>query len=319
MQNSIFRKILNLLGQALLAMFGASILIWGLLPLAPGDTAERILQSRGVQEPSPAEIAAVREELNLDRPLPVQYLEWLQKAVRGDFSLSYRTRQPVFDEIVRRLPATVLLAFVSFVLAIILSLSLSLTSVYFADKFPDKIIQFLTQIGAATPSFLLGLLLLQFVVVGFGIGKVISSNSLADVWLPAICLALGRAADWTQILRANLLEKMSLPFSFVAEARGATRWRVLWRYALPNAFLPFLTVVGVGIGSLLGGAAIVETVFSWNGIGAMAVEAVAARDLPLVQGFVVFVTLIYVTVNFSIDVFSTIFDPRIGENGVSKS
>lgn len=314
MQISLYQKILNLLGQALLAMFGASILIWALLPLAPGDTAERILQSRGVENPTPAEISAVREELNLDRPLPAQYLEWLKRAVRGDFSESYRTRQPVFREIARRLPATVLLATVSLALAILLSLGLSLTSVYFAGKFPDKLIRLLTQIGAAIPSFLLGLLLLQFVVIGFGIGKVISSNSLADVWFPAICLAIGRAADWTQILRANLMEKMSLPFAFVAEARGATRWRVLWRYALPNAFLPFLTVVGIGIGSLLGGAAIVETVFSWNGIGAMAVEAVAARDLPLVQGFVVFVTLIYVTVNFSIDVFSTIFDPRISEN-----
>lgn len=315
----IFRKFLNLFGQALLAVFGASVLVWALLPLAPGDTAERILQSRGVENPTPAEISAVREELNLDRPLPAQYLEWLQKAVRGDFSLSYRTRQPVFQEISRRLPATVLLAVVSLALAIFLSLGLSLTSVYFADKFPDKLIQFLTQIGAATPSFLLGLLLLQFVVVGFGIGKVISSNTLADVWLPAVCLAIGRASDWTQILRANLLEKMSLPYSFVAEARGATRWRVLWRYALPNALLPFLTVVGVGVGSLLGGAAIVETVFSWNGIGAMAVEAVTARDLPLVQGFVIFVTVIYVAVNFSVDVFSAFFDPKTGKNSIGRS
>lgn len=313
MKNLILKKILTLFGQAVLAMLGASLLIWGLLPLAPGDPSERILQSRGVENPTPAEIAAVRAELNLDRPLTVQYFDWLAKAVRGDFSISYRTGIPVSAEIFKRIPATVLLATVALVLAISFSLALSLTSVYFADKFPDHIIKFLTQIGAAIPLFLLGLFLLQFVVVGFGIGRVISSNSLSDVWFPAICLAIGRALDWTQILRANLLEKMSAQYSFIAKTRGATRWRILWRYALPNAILPFLTVVGIGIGSLLGGAAIIETIFSWNGIGSFAIQAVAARDLPVVQGFIVFATLVYVAANFLVDVVNAAIDPRIRE------
>lgn len=313
MKNSIFKKILTLFGQAILAMFGASLLIWALLPLAPGDPSERILQSRGVENPTPAEIAAVRAELNLDRPLMVQYFDWLAKAVRGDFSNSYKNGRSVSSEISSRIPATVLLASVSLVLAIFISLVLSLTSVYFADKFPDHLIKFLTQTGAAIPSFLLGLFLLQFIVVGFAIGKVISSTSLSDVWLPAICLATARALDWTQILRANLLEKMSANYSFIAEARGATRWRILWRYALPNAVLPFLTVIGIGIGSLIGGAAIVETVFSWNGIGSFAIQAVEARDLPVVQGFIVFATLIYVASNFLVDVLSATIDPRISE------
>lgn len=313
MKNSIFKKILTLFGQAILAMFGASLLIWALLPLAPGDPSERILQARGVENPTPAEIAAVRAELNLDRPLTVQYFDWLGKAVRGDFSNSYKNGRSVSSEIGRRIPATVLLASISLVLAIFVSLVLSLISVYFANKFPDHLIKFLTQTGAAIPSFLLGLFLLQFIVVGFAIGKVISSTSLSDVWLPAICLATARALDWTQILRANLLEKMSANYSFIAEARGATRWRILWRYALPNALLPFLTVIGIGIGSLIGGAAIVETVFSWNGIGSFAIQAVEARDLPVVQGFIVFATLIYVASNFFVDVLSAAIDPRISE------
>ncbi|MCU0240471.1 MAG: ABC transporter permease [Pyrinomonadaceae bacterium] len=249
-----------------------------------------------------------------DRPLAVQYFDWLSKAVRGDFSNSFKSGKPVSAEIAQRLPATVLLATVAFLLSVFFSLVLGLTAVYFAHQIPDKIIVFISQIGAAIPSFLLGLLLLQFVVVGFGIGKVIATNSFADVWLPAICLAIGRALDWTQILRANLLEKMSADYAFVAEARGATRWRILWRYALPNAFLPFLTVIGVGIGSLLGGAAIVETVFSWQGIGSMAVEAVTARDLPLVQGFVILATVIYVSANFLVDVLNLAIDPRLRES-----
>ncbi|MBC7798687.1 MAG: ABC transporter permease [Pyrinomonadaceae bacterium] len=302
---------LGLFGQSLLAMFGASVLIWALLPLAPGDSSERILQARGVDNPTPTEIAALRSELKLDRPLIVQYIDWLSRAVRGDFSISYQSGKSVSAEIARRLPATLLLATVALVMSIVFALALSLSSVYFVDRFPDHAIRFLTQIGSAIPSFLLGLLLLQFVVVGFGVGKVISSNSVGDVWFPAICLAFGRAVDWTQILRSNLLEAMRTNYSLMAEARGATRWRVLWRYALPNSLLPFLTVVGVGIGGLLGGAAIIETVFSWNGIGSFAVEAVAARDMPVVQGFVVLATLVYVAANFLVDAASALIDPRL--------
>lgn len=307
----MWRKTAYLLGQSLLAMLGASLLIWALLPLAPGDPAERILLARGAENPTPAEIAAVRAELNLDRPLTVQYLDWLRRAARGDFSVSYQTGKSVSGEIARRLPATAWLAAVALILAIFLSLVLSLGSVYFADRLPDQIIRLLTQIGAALPSFLLALLLLQFVVVGFGIGTVLATDSLNDVWLPAICLAAARAVDWTQILRANLLTAAAADYSFVAAARGATRWRVLWRYALPNAALPFLTAIGVGIGGLLGGAAIVETVFSRLGIGSFAVEAVAARDLPVVQGFVVFAVLIYAAANLTVDALHAWIDPRL--------
>ncbi|MGH9907108.1 MAG: ABC transporter permease subunit, partial [Pyrinomonadaceae bacterium] len=126
----------------------------------------------------------------------------------------------------------------------------------FFEKFPDRFVRLLTQVGAACPSFLLGLLALQFIVIALGWGRVISTTSAADVWLPALCLSIGRASEWTQLLRVNLLETMDSPYVFVAAARGASRLRILFRHALPNALLPFLTVVGVGIGSLLGGAAI---------------------------------------------------------------
>lgn len=299
------------IGQALLALFGASVLVWALLPFAEGDVAARILQARGVENPSQIEIAAVRDELNLDRPLINQYFSWLSRAARGDLSISYQSGKPVLREIGERLPATVLLAFVALLFSIFLALPAALLSVAFYEKFPDKFIRFLTQFGAAMPPFLLGLLLLQFVVVAFGFGKVVSASSFGDVWLPALCLAVGRASDWTQLLRANLLEAMNARFTLVAKARGASRWRVLLRYALPNAFLPFLTVVGIGIGGLLGGAAIIETVFSWRGIGSYAVEAIAARDLPVVQGFVVVSTLIFILASLSVDVLSALIDPRL--------
>ena len=299
------------IGQAFLAIFGAGILVWALLPLAEGDTAERVLQARGVENPSEIELKAVREELKLDRPLIVQYFDWTKRAATGDFSVSYQSKRPVADEISERLPATFLLALTAFSLALILSISGAMISAAYHEKIPDRIIQFLTQISATVPSFLLGLLILQFIVVGFGFGKVVSSSSFADVWLPAFCLAWTRFGDWTQVLRANLLDTVNSRYVLVAKARGASRARILWRYALPNAFLPFLTIIGIGFGSLIGNAAIIETVFSWNGIGSYAVRAVAARDLPVVQGFVILVTIIYISANLAVDIIAMRIDPRL--------
>lgn len=141
----------------------------------------------------------------------------------------------------------------------------------------------------------------------------LSGDSLHDVWLPALCRPIGRASDWAQLLRANLLEALGAHYTVVATARGATRVRVLVRYALPNALLPFLTVVGIG--SLLGGAAIIETVFTYPGIGSYAVAAITARDLPVVQGFVVVSTFAYVTASFLVDLMSALIDPRLRRAG----
>lgn len=310
-KSSLSRLLLERVGQAILALFGASLLIWALLPLAAGDVAERVLQARGVENPSRTEISAVREELGLDRPLLNQYLSWLSGAVRGDLSVSYQTGKPVARELAERFPATLLLAFVALFLSVLLSLTGAVLSVVFHGEILDQAIQMLTQAGAAIPPFLIGLLLLQFIVVAFGFGTVVSASSLSDVWLPALCLATGRAAEWTQILRANLLEALNARFTLVATARGASRWRVLLFYALPNALLPFLTVVGVGIGGLLGGAAIIETVFSWRGIGSYAVQAIAARDLPAVQGFVALSTLTFIVASLIVDIAGALIDPRL--------
>lgn len=305
------------IGQAILAVLGASIIVWALLPLAPGDPAIRTLQARGVENPSQLEIAATREELDLDQPKLVQYFVWLRRAVQGDLSISYQSGKPVLREIGERLPATILLATVALGFSVLLSISAALLSAAFVGQSPDKLIQLLTQAGSAIPSFLLGLLVLQFVVVGFGWGTVVSSSSLSDVWLPALCLSIGRSADWAQLLRANLLDAMNARYALVATARGATRWRVLWRYALPNALLPFLTVVCIGIGSLLGGAAIIETVFSWDGIGSYAVRAISARDLPVVQGFVIVSTIAFISASLLVDILSAVVDPRLRPERIS--
>lgn len=306
-----FRLILGRIVQSALAVFGVSILVWSLIPLASGDTAERVLNARGVENPTELEIKAVREEFGLDSPLFVQYFAWTSKALRGDFSKSYQTKRPVIDELVERLPATILFAFIALLMSLVFSISAALISAAYFERMPDRLIQFLTQISSAVPSFLLGLLILQYLVAGYGLGNVITEVSISGAMFPAFCLAWARFGSWTQILRTNLIEASFSRYALVAKARGATDRRILWRYALPNAVLPFLTVVGIGIGSLLGGAAIIETVFSWNGIGSRVVEAVTARDLPIIQGFVIFATLIYIASNLAVDLLALRINPRL--------
>lgn len=305
------RLIAGRIGQAFLAVFGVSILVWALLPLASGDIAGRVLKARGVENPTTLEIEVVRGEFGLNRPLVVQYVAWISKAVRGDFSESYQSKRPVLTEITQRLPATILLASIALLMSLFFPISGAMISAAYFEKFPDRVIQLMTQTSSAVPSFLLGLLILQFIIAGYGIGNVVTNVSISGAIFPAFCLAWARFGTWTQVLRSNLIEANNSRYALVAKTRGASESRILWRYALPNALLPFLTIVGVGIGSLLGGAAIIETVFSWNGIGSYAVQAVAARDLPVVQGFVIFVTLIYIVSNLAVDMIALRLNPQL--------
>lgn len=296
--------------QAIAAALGASVLVWALVPLAPGDPAQRVLLARGVTDPEPHEVAAIRAELGLDRPLVEQYLTWLARAVRGDLSESYQTGRPVVEELLARLPATGLLAGVAIAIAVFAAVPAALLAAAWRGRWPDALLRGAALVGAATPAFLAGLVVLQVVVLYGGLGRALSDGHPGHVWLPALVLALGRAADWSRLLRASLLESLSSGYTWVAAARGATRFRVLTVHALPNALLPFLTAVGVGIGALIGGAAIVEAVFTWPGVGSYVVSAIGARDLPVIQGFAALAALTYVATSLTVDLLGSLLDPR---------
>ena len=297
--------------QALVTLLGASVLVWALVPLAPGDPASRVLSARGHPHPKPAEIAAVREELDLDRPLVRRYLLWLSRAVRGDLSDSYRSGKPVAEEIGARLPATALLAGCALGIALVTAVAAALLGAAFRGRWPDELLRGVTLLFAALPAFLVGLVMLEVVVVGAGYGSVVSNGSLGTALLPALCLAVAIAPAWARLLRAGLLEALTAPYVLVASARGASPARQLLVHALPNAALPFLTAVGMSVGAVLGGAAIVETVFTWPGIGRYAVEAIGARDLPVVQGFTLMAVLLYVVTSLIVDAVGARIDPRV--------
>ena len=299
----------------IMTLIGASLMIWGLLPLAPGDPAYRILLAQGVKEPTSFEIEAKRQQLGLDKAYPLQYLHWLTRLLHGDFSESYQNGKPVLTEFGKRLPNTVRLAFLSLVMAILFAVVFASICTAFHNRWPDRLILFLTQIGASTPSFLFGVLALQFVVVKMGLGKVLSNGDPKLVVLPALCLSLCRSASWTQLLRAGMLEAAGAKYALVAAGRGAKKLRILIYYVLPNALLPFLTVIGLGIGGIIGGSAIIEAIFTWPGIGSYVFTAISARDFPVVQGFVIIAGASYVLASTLVDIAGGFLDPRIREGG----
>ncbi|QNG18182.1 ABC transporter permease [Rhodococcus triatomae] len=297
--------------EALITLLGASVLIWALMPLAPGSPARMILVAQGIPEPTPQQISDLERALHLDQPLLSQYVHWLWGAVRGDFGLSFASGRPVSDELAGRLPATLTLAAASLVLALVLSVALGVAAAQFPGRWPDHGTRGLALLFASIPGFVIALLLIQVFVVGFGVGKAALDGTWQQVWMPALCLAVGLSDTWSRLLRANLLAFMETPTAQVLAARGASRRRILWRHGLPNSAVPSLHALAVGVAILIGGATVVETVFTWPGLGSYVVESVKHRDLPVIQAFTVFATLSYIVTSVAADIVSAVVDRRI--------
>jgi peptide/nickel transport system permease protein len=297
--------------QGLVTLWVASLLVWSMLLFAPGDPALRVLAAKHINDPTEAQVAEQRERMGLDRGPMERYVDWLGDAVRGDLGDSWSTGRPVADELASRLPATVVLTVAALGLAVAAALALGCVAGYAPRRWPDGVVRAVTLTAAAVPSFVVATLLLDVVVVRWGWFRVVTDGTWGSVALPAVTLALAPAAAWTRLLRAGLLEARRAPYLQVAEARGATQVRLVGFHALPNALVPFLTVVGVGTASLLGGAPVVETIYTWPGVGRYAVAAIAARDVPVVQGFTLLAVAAYVLVSMVVDVIAVAIDPRL--------
>lgn len=301
----------RLASRAALSLLGASLVVWALLPLAPGRPARRILVAQGVEDPTELQISRLEARLQLDRSLPEQFGAWMARVVRGDLSVSWSTGEPVRDLLASRVSATALLAAVAVALALLIAVPSALASAAWHRRWPDAALRGVALVGTAVPSFVLALVTLNVVVVGGDRGRVLADGAVGDVWLPATVLAVGLSASWARLLRSSLLEALGASYSMVMTARGASRWRLLVRHALPNATPPFLHAFGMSVASLLGGATIIESIFSWPGVGQFVVESVARRDLPVVQGFALLATLTYVATSSLMDVVCRRIDPRL--------
>jgi len=295
------------LWQAVPVVLGVVTIVFLLIHLIPGDPVEIMLGENAVA----AQKEELRKELKLDRPLATQYAEFLSGLFRGDLGTSFRSREPVLREILTRFPATLLLALASLLAALLVSLPLGVLSAMRPRSAVDHLCGLFSMLGLSMPNFWLGPLLILLFSIQLGLLPVGGWGSAAHLVLPAATMGTGMAAILTRMLRASLLEEIRREYVQAAAARGLSRRAAVLRHALRNALIPVLTVLGLQFGSLLGGSVITETIFSWPGIGRLTLQAIEARDYPLVQGCILFLAVLTVAVNLLTDLLYLRLDPRI--------
>lgn len=304
------RYILKRLLQLVVVLLGVTFLTFMITQATPSDAAEMKYVSMGMM-PSTELLEKTREEMGLNDPVLIQYGRWLGNVLHGDLGESSKFGESVLTQMTRKLPMTLKLAGVSLVAVILISFPLGVLSAVKKNKTADYIIRFLSFFGVSMPNFWLALLLMYIFAVRLGWFKVVSTDSIGGMILPVATLTIPMISSYARQIRAALLEELNANYVIGARARGIPERRIIWGHVLPNAILPIITLLGLSVGHLLGGAAIIETIFSWQGIGNMVVEAIRVRDYPLIQGYVIWMAIIYVTVNLIVDISYRCLDPQI--------
>ncbi len=299
--------ILRRLLQMIPVMIGVTLVVFLIMQLVPGDPA-RMLAGEGA---SPEQIEAIRNSLGLNRPLWVQYFSYLGNVLQGDFGKSIVTSSPVLEEILIRLPTTIELALASIFVAISLGLVAGIVSATKQNTVADMSIMVVALIGVSMPSFWMGLMLMYYFSVELGMFPVAGWGTLSHVVLPAITLGSGGAAIIARMTRASMLEVIRQDYIRTARAKGVSEFKVVFKHALKNALIPIITVVGLQFGTLLGGTVLTESVFAINGVGQLIINAIRTRDLPLVQGTVLMISLIFMMVNMGVDVLYKMVNKRV--------
>lgn len=289
-------------------IIGVSFLVFFIMAMAPGDTAKAILG-----EDAPVEsLEALREELGLNDPVPVRYVNYMKGMLRGDLGKSYKSGRPVFNEIMERFPATLELSFWGMVFAIALSIPIGIISATRQYSLTDSVSMIFALLGVATPNFWLGLMLI--IVFSLHLGWLPSggnTNGFASLMLPVITLGTGCMANITRTTRSSMLEVIRQDYIRTAKAKGVSKNKVINKHALKNALIPVVTVIGLQFGSLLGGAVLTESVFSWPGIGTYLVNSIKAKDTNAVLGCVIIFSICFSIVNLIVDILYAYIDPRI--------
>lgn len=304
------RYILKRLLQLVVVLLGVTFLTFMITQATPSDAAEMKYVSMGMM-PSTELLEKTREEMGLNDPVLIQYGRWLGNVLHGDLGESSKFGESVWTQMTRKLPMTLKLAGVSLIVVIVFSFPLGILSAVKKNKVADYMIRFLSFFGVSMPNFWLALLLMYIFAVRLGWFKVVSTNSVQGMILPVATLTIPMISSYARQIRAALLEELNANYVIGARARGIPERRIIWGHVLPNAILPIVTLLGLSVGHLLGGAAIIETIFSWQGIGNMVVEAIRVRDYPLIQGYVIWMAIIYVTVNLIVDISYRCLDPQI--------
>ncbi|MBW2056127.1 MAG: ABC transporter permease [Deltaproteobacteria bacterium] len=292
-----------------------SIIVFLLVHLLPGDPATVMLG----EESTPEMIQALRAELGLDQPLHKQYLQWLTRCLSGDFGRSIQTRQPVSEALVQRLPVTIELTLLGFCVSIMIALPIAVASAVRPNSWIDVMGSAFATIGISMPSFWLGILLIYAFAVSLHLlpasGYVPLRESvvqnLLHMVLPAFTLGMWLSASAMRMIRAGMIDVLERPYIRTARAKGLSERRVLWHHALKNAFIPVVTILGLQLGRLMGGAVVTETIFAQPGVGQLAVKSIFMRDFPPVQAIVLVMAISMLLSSLVVDILYSFLDPRI--------
>ena len=288
-------------------LLGVATLVFLLIHLIPGDPAQAMLGEGA----SPAEIAALRGKLGLDLPLPVQFGRFVAGITRGDLGTSLRTGDPVASQIADRMPATAELACAAMLVAILFAIPLGVAAAVWRGTAIDHAAMTLALGGISIPNFWLGPMMAMLFAVELGWLPVSGRGTWAHLVLPSATLGAALAAILARMTRASLLDELRELYVTAARARGASRARAVWVHAFRNSLVPVVTIVGLQFGSLLTGAIITETIFSWPGVGRLLIQSISFRDYPMVQGCILLIAVTYVLVNLVTDLVYGWLDPRI--------
>ena len=304
------RYTLRRLIQLIPILIGITFLSFAMMRLAGSDAVTEMYAKKGAV--SQEVIDLKRAELGLDKPFVTQYFAWLGGMLRGDMGVSYVSGRDVFHTFVSKLPATLLLTALSILLTVVISIPLGVLAAVRHDKVTDYCLRFLSFIGNSLPNFFVALLLMQLLAIKLNWLPVISSGtSIRSAMMPTLTLAISMSAKYMRQVRATVLEELNKDYVIGAQARGVRSSVVLWRSVIKSSMLTIVTLLALSIGSLLGGTAIIESIFMWDGVGKLAVDAITMRDYPLIQAYVVWMAVIYVLVNLITDLLYHALDPRI--------
>ena len=306
----MLQSVLKKLGSFLIILLGITFLSFLLSYLSPSDPVEIMMKKKGNMV-SEEVIERKREELGLNQPLVVQYENWLKGIVKGDIGTSYKSNKPVLQEIKKCLPYTIKLTLLSMFLTIVISTPLGVLCARYKDGWLDNILRFVTYLFSSLPSFFLALVLMYFFALKLKWFPVIAKGSTRGIVMPALVLSLTLAAWYIRQVRAIVLGELEKEYIDGLLARGVSETKIMFGHVLRNCLMPLVTLVGISFGTMLGGSTIVESIFTWPGVGKMAVDSITSRDYPVIQGYVVWMALIFLFINALVEISYSLLDPRL--------
>ena len=305
------KYILKRLLQLIPILIGITFLSFAMMRIAGSDAVTELYTAHG-SAVSQEVIDARKAELGLDKPFLVQYGGWLLRLLQGDMGQSYISGNDVFDTFISKLPATLLLAFLSVILTVLISIPLGILSAVHQGRIVDIILRFISFVGNAMPNFFVAMVLMQILSIRLNLLPVISSGvNLHSAWMPMLTLAISMSAKYMRQVRASVLEELNKDYVSGLKSRGLRNSVILWKNVMKSAMLTIVTLLALSIGSLLGGTAIIESIFMWDGVGKLAVDAINMRDYPMIQAYVMWMAIIYVVENLVTDCLYHYMDPRI--------